>query len=161
MHGHDLMTRADELCTDCGICCDGTLFSSVALEPADVATARQHRLPLLETRSEYALELPCAALRGVLCGIDEDRPEACAEYACELRIRVEERRLSVARARAIIDETRTLRARVAAICGTTPWWVARRSAIETRRADPARAADPTPLLANLDALEELVRTHFW
>jgi hypothetical protein len=154
------VTRAAELCTDCGICCDGTLFSSVTLEDADVPAVRQHRLPMLETQSSYELELPCAALRGVLCEIYDERPETCADFACELLIRVDERRMSFAKARGIIAKTRAARSRVDAFIGETPWWLAHRAAIEAART-PSWAADNAELVEGLKALEALVRRHFW
>ena len=156
-----LVTRAAELCTDCGICCDGTLFSSVSLEAACLVTARVHRLPVLETASACKFELPCPALRGVLCGIYEERPEQCADFACELLIRVDEGGLSFDDARDIIEATRAVRSRVTAAVGSAPWWSAHRSALEAERTDPTWASDNAELLADLKALEELVRVHFW
>jgi Fe-S-cluster containining protein len=155
------MPKAAELCTDCGICCDGTLFSSVSLDAPGLITARAHRLPVLETASACKLELPCPALRGVLCGIYEERPEQCADYACEVLINVDDGALSFDDARAIIESTRTLRARVAEAVGNTPWWAAHRSAIEAERTNPTWARENADLVADLRELEELVRTHFW
>jgi Fe-S-cluster containining protein len=154
------VTRAAELCTDCGICCDGTLFSSVTLEDADVPAVRQHRLPMLETQSSYKLELPCAALRGVLCEIYDERPETCADFACELLTRVDERRTSFAKARGIIAKTRAARSRVDASIGDTPWWVAHRSALEAQR-EPGWAEANAQLVEDLKTLDGLVRRHFW
>lgn len=153
------MRRAAELCEDCGICCDGTLFSSVSLEAEGVVTARQHRLPILETVDASRLELPCAALHGVLCGIYDERPEACSDYACELYIRVDEGDLSFDDAREIIETTRPLRARVAEAIGDTPWWTAHKQAIAA--APPAWARENAALVADLKELEKLVRFEFW
>ena len=155
------MTRAAELCTDCGICCDGALFSSVALDAAGLVTAREQRLSVVETASECQLPLPCGALRGVLCGIYEERPECCAEYECELRVRVVERGLSLAAARSIIDQTRVTRSRVLAAVGPTPWWAALRAATEAERTNQAWARENAALLADLKALDQLIRHHFW
>ncbi|MBW2456513.1 MAG: YkgJ family cysteine cluster protein [Deltaproteobacteria bacterium] len=154
------MTNASGLCTDCGICCDGTLFSSVTLNGTDLATTRGHRLPVVKTADGHKLELPCAALRGVLCGIYEERPECCADYACELLVRVADGRLSMENARDIIEVTRATRARVKAAVGATPWWLAQRSAIEAVRADGDWARDHAELVADLDTLEMLVGRHF-
>lgn len=155
------MPRASDLCTDCGICCDGTLFSSVSLEAEAVVTARQHHLPILETVDASRLELPCAALAGVLCGIYDERPEACSDYSCELLIRVDEGDLSFEDAREIIESTRTLRARVSETTGDTPWWTAHKKAIAGERDNPTWARDNAALLADLKELEKLVRFEFW
>ncbi len=155
------MTLASELCSDCGLCCDGALFSSVSLEAADLVTARAHRLPVLETAQGCRLELPCPALRGVLCEIYDERPECCAEFVCELLGRVDDRRLSLDQAQMIIDETRSIRARVRAATDTTPWWLALRSAAEAERSNTAWASDHAALLDDLKALEKLIRRRFW
>lgn len=153
--------RAAELCSDCGICCDGTLFSSVSIEGAGLATARQHRLPIVETAEEHKLALPCGALRGVLCGIYEERPECCAEFSCELLLDVEHESRSFRDARRIIDATRAVSARVSAEVGDTPWWVAHRAAIAAERGDATWARDNAALLSDLKQLHELVTRHFW
>jgi Fe-S-cluster containining protein len=155
------MSEPGELCSDCGICCDGTLFSSVSLDAAGLITAREHRLPVLETHDSCKFELPCPALRGVLCGIYDQRPEQCADFACALLIGVEEQRLTFDEARTIIDETRALRSRLDAALGTTPWWVARRSTAEAQRTDSTWAKNNGELIADLKALEDLVKRHFW
>ncbi len=155
------MTHASELCSDCGICCDGALFGSVELEGPGLVVAREHRLPMVETADGHKLELPCPVLKGVLCGIYDERPECCAEYFCELLLRVEEHGLSLDEAREIIHKTRTVRSRVTAAVGATPWWLALRSASEAQRADPRWADDNAELLAKLKALEKLIQRHFW
>ncbi|RLB64679.1 MAG: hypothetical protein DRI90_04035 [Deltaproteobacteria bacterium] len=155
------MPRASELCTDCGICCDGTLFSSVSLDAAGLVAARAHRLPVLETATESRLELPCAALRGMLCEIYDERPECCADYACELRLQVDDGRLTLADGQEIIEATRALRAQVVEAVGATPWWADHRSALEAERTNPSWAREKGELLAHLKALEKLVRHHFW
>ncbi len=155
------MRAASELCYDCGLCCDGTLFSSVALDAQGIATAREHRLPLLETVDALKFELPCPALRGVLCGIYEERPETCADFSCEVLVAVDEGDLSFEDARAIIDRTRSLSLRIRAVIGDTPWWSARRSALAAQRSGGAHTIEQTERLMELNALEELVRDNFW
>ncbi|MFP6685525.1 MAG: YkgJ family cysteine cluster protein [Polyangiaceae bacterium] len=154
------MTRAADLCTDCGLCCDGTLFSSVSLDPAGLITAREHRLPVLETVDSCKLQMPCPALRDVLCGVYEDRPEECADFSCDLLERVEGGQQSFEGARRIIEETRALRARLSETIGDTPWWTARRSLLDAVHHAPDTAGDRDELLADLNALAKRVRRHF-
>lgn len=123
--------------------------------------ARAHRLPVVESSSGATLALPCAALRGVVCGIYPERPECCADYECELLLRVTYQRMSFAEARAIIEKTRACRSRVAAVTGRAPWWVAHRSALVAARSHPSWAVDHAELIADLEALERLIRVHFW
>ena len=155
------MPDSSELCSDCGICCDGSLFSSVSLDAAGLTAARDHRLPMVETSDGFRLELPCPALRGVLCEIYEERPSCCAEYSCELLTQVDEGELSFDDARSIIEALREVRSRQVEAVGTTPWWTAQRAVTEARRSSPTWAADHPAIVADLLEIETLVRRHFW
>ncbi len=155
------MPYADELCTDCGLCCDGTLFSSVSVDGAGLATARLHRLPLLETPDSVRLELPCPALHGVLCGIYEERPESCADFACELRLSVDEGEMSYDDARAVIDKTRALREVLEVQIGATPWGQARREVRQRGAAEASAGDSHAELLVSLNELHALVNDYFW
>ena len=76
----------DTLCTNCGLCCDGTLFADVEL----VGQAEVARLEIMgldvenEGRSTGLLSQPCAALRGTRCGIYAHRPKCCRVFECHL-----------------------------------------------------------------------------
>jgi Fe-S-cluster containining protein len=80
----------ETLCRACGLCCDGSLFGRVALEPGEVVTARRRRLRVLDNGK--AFEQPCSALSecetptGVwrLCAIYDARPLMCRSFACRL-----------------------------------------------------------------------------
>jgi Fe-S-cluster containining protein len=77
------------LCQSCGLCCDGSLFGRVDLEPEEVESARRHRLRLFPGAGGF--EQPCAALArpgsGLgtrSCSIYEERPLSCRRFACRL-----------------------------------------------------------------------------
>jgi Fe-S-cluster containining protein len=76
----------DTLCTQCGLCCDGTLFADVEL----VGQAELARLEIMgmevenENRNTGLLSQPCAALRGTRCGIYAHRPKCCRMFECHL-----------------------------------------------------------------------------
>src|ERR1043165_5340310 len=76
----------DTLCTNCGLCCDGTLFADVEL----VGQAEVARLEIMgmevenEGRNTGLLSQPCAALRGTRCGIYAHRPQCCRLFECHL-----------------------------------------------------------------------------
>ena len=78
---------ADALCTQCGLCCDGTFYGSVVI--AESETARVERVGLRIVRDEQGrgttMAQPCSALRGCLCAVYAERPTACAAYQCSLR----------------------------------------------------------------------------
>ena len=76
----------DTLCTQCGLCCDGTLFGDVELGGRREAT-RLEALGL-DVDSDDAdvelLALPCAGLRGTRCGVYAHRPQCCRTFECRL-----------------------------------------------------------------------------
>ena len=77
-----------ELCTACGFCCDGRLFSLAPLTADEATWARRRRLPLVSHSGKTALEQPCGALEGTRCTVYEERPESCRRFVCLLLERV-------------------------------------------------------------------------
>ncbi|GAC1523130.1 MAG: hypothetical protein NVS3B10_23190 [Polyangiales bacterium] len=79
--------EADALCTQCGLCCDGTFYGSVVIAHGE--SSRLERVGLRIVRddqgSAMTMPQPCSALRGCLCAVYEERPTACAAYQCSLR----------------------------------------------------------------------------
>ena len=63
------MERYEQLCGECGLCCDGTLFDLVRLEPGD------------DARKLKALGLPVTLSRGKARGIAGARPDILAAVA--------------------------------------------------------------------------------
>ncbi len=75
------------LCRACGMCCDGSLFGRVDLEPEEVEPARRHHLHVLENGRAFTQR--CTALVGAdgggcRCAIYDERPRACRRFACRL-----------------------------------------------------------------------------
>jgi Fe-S-cluster containining protein len=104
-----VMAHADTLCTDCGLCCNGTFFGSVLVEAAETERLGRVGLRVLQNEGTCTMAQPCAALRGALCDVYADRPSACASYECQLRKRVasgetslDEAMSAIARARALL-----------------------------------------------------------
>jgi Fe-S-cluster containining protein len=85
------MSVPDELCLSCGLCCDGTLFRDVELQPSDDA-AKLHVLGLRMIRSRRGeaaahpkFPQPCSALCPDLkCRVYADRPARCRQFECAL-----------------------------------------------------------------------------
>ena len=76
----------DQLCPNCGLCCDSTLFADVELRAGDDAK-RLAKLGLMleqKTKSKVAFAQPCACFNGKLCGIYHDRPKRCRLFECGL-----------------------------------------------------------------------------
>jgi hypothetical protein len=98
----------DRLCTQCGLCCDGTLFGDVELRGRPEVT-RLLALGLAVDEGDGdadVLPLPCAALRGSCCGVYAHRPSTCRQFECGLLQRVRRGEVSVARAAARVVSAR-------------------------------------------------------
>jgi Fe-S-cluster containining protein len=81
----------DQLCPNCGLCCDSTLFADVELRAGD----DPRRLAALgmeilqKTRAKLAAPQPCACFDGKLCKIYAERPRRCRLFECGLLQRVQ------------------------------------------------------------------------
>jgi Fe-S-cluster containining protein len=106
-----------QLCPNCGLCCDSTLFADVELRAGDDAR-RLARLGLAvrpKTKSKRAFPQSCACFNGKLCTIYSERPKRCRLFECGLLKRVAAGNLAagvalkkIARARALAEKVRTL-----------------------------------------------------
>jgi uncharacterized protein len=80
------MNAIDQLCPNCGLCCDGTLFADVELRTG-VDTKRLAALGLsLKKKGQVkvAFTQPCACFDGRLCQIYGERPKRCRLFECGL-----------------------------------------------------------------------------
>lgn len=66
---------ASELCLSCGLCCDGSLFWAVPVDPDEPAPAALD--------ADGWLRQPCACFRG-RCTVYDERPEACRAFDCRV-----------------------------------------------------------------------------
>ncbi len=82
-------TSAARLCAACGMCCDGTLFHSVVLQPADSPRAlAAHGLRVKRKRAESFFHQPCPAHGNGTCAIYPDRPTRCRAFDCRQLLQV-------------------------------------------------------------------------
>ena len=98
----DPPTSTTSLCLDCGLCCDGTMHSTVALEHGDdreVLLRTGFHLLLFEAEARF--EQPCHAFHEQ-CTIYDDRPTLCRSYRCALLRQVDSGEVSDADARALV-----------------------------------------------------------
>jgi hypothetical protein len=84
------MNDIDQLCPNCGLCCDSTLFADVELRAGDDAKRLQKLgLTLVQkTKTRLAFAQPCVCFDGKLCRIYADRPNRCRKFDCGLLKRV-------------------------------------------------------------------------
>ena len=138
------------------MCCDGTLFHSVVLQPNDSATSLS-ALGLILKRKKGSLSFrqPCPAHQNNQCGIYENRPHRCRLFHCQQLLQVSSGTLSQTQALETIHSTREkiqkIEKLIAKITETNP------SHGLTQRVATALATAPsTPLHADLTlAMDEL------
>jgi Fe-S-cluster containining protein len=79
--------NAGSICRDCGLCCDGSLFSEVELlDPVESAGLEVLGLAVEDEEEDEPAVLmqPCGALRETSCSIYENRPDCCRTFECAL-----------------------------------------------------------------------------
>lgn len=97
-----------QLCPNCGLCCDSTLFADVELQKRDDAK-RLAKLGLTlekKSRGQLAFAQPCACFDGKLCQIYHDRPQRCRKFDCGLLKRVDDGKLTAGAALKKISDTK-------------------------------------------------------
>ena len=112
------MTSAvDQLCPNCGLCCDGTLFADVELRAGDDAK-RLARLGLsLKKKGQVkiAFTQPCACFDGTLCKIYGDRPKRCRLFECGLLKQLNAGEITAGAALKKIAKAKELRGKVSGL----------------------------------------------
>jgi uncharacterized protein len=84
-----LVESGENLCRACGLCCDGTLFDLVKLEPGDDARKlKALGLPVSMSRGKTPVARfpqPCSALcEDRSCRLYANRPWQCRTFECQL-----------------------------------------------------------------------------
>jgi Fe-S-cluster containining protein len=108
------MNNVEQLCPNCGLCCDSTLFADVELRAGeDAKRLRQLGLTLVQkTKSKLAFAQPCACFDGKLCGIYDNRPRQCRKFECGLLKRVDAGEMTSGAALKKISEAKILAGKV-------------------------------------------------
>jgi len=95
------------LCSDCGMCCDGTLFHSVVLQPTDSPrTLSSLGLTLKRKPGFTTFRQPCSAHQNNQCTIYENRPSRCQLFNCQQLLRVTSGEINQSVAQETIASTR-------------------------------------------------------
>lgn len=77
------------LCTECGLCCNGALFDFGPLARDEVPEKRRAGLRVLEADQKFGFGLPCPQLEGAVCQVYAQRPNTCRAFRCEVLKSVE------------------------------------------------------------------------
>ncbi len=161
MSTEDSAAVASRLCAACGMCCDGTMFQIVRMQPGEVpAELGKLGLKIRCRDGEYFMEQPCSALRENCCTVYEQRPVRCRLFNCQQLGRVEIGETTEPEAMAMILETRALVDRVRGLieqCGLREDGQALPERFERVMSTPVNATLEPELAAARANLEETMR----
>jgi hypothetical protein len=104
---------ASRLCLSCGLCCDGTLFQIVRMQPEDSpAELAALGLRMRHRGEEFWMEQPCAALKRLCCTVYDQRPVRCRKFHCQQLTRLTAGEIDEGDALVLIADTHRLADRV-------------------------------------------------
>jgi uncharacterized protein len=94
------------LCTQCGLCCDGSLFADVELAKSEAAALEVLGLEVEDAEDDVRelLLQPCGALKRKRCSIYFHRPECCRTFECRLLQQVKRGEISIDRAKEVVTK---------------------------------------------------------
>lgn len=105
--------KLEELCLSCGMCCDGTLFDGVQLEPTDDGPGlKALGLPVKVSRGRTPIARfaqPCAALcADQSCRVYRARPYQCRVFECGVFRKAKSGEMDLAAAARVVRKGRRL-----------------------------------------------------
>lgn len=159
----------DTLCTQCGLCCDGTLFGDVEL--GGRREAAQLEALGLDVDADDAdvelLALPCAGLAGTRCRVYAHRPQCCRTFECRLLQATRRGHVTPRHALARIADAKAQVQRVTRLLADLEPRGGQRLPLAERIADAIASAPGRPasarrraLIAAAAALRRTIRTTF-
>lgn len=107
------LSEASRLCTQCGLCCDGTLFLRARISEGDDPGCYE-TFGVTSGSKGKAFPLPCKFLQNQICTTYACRPEICGEFECRLLKQFKKGKMSFAEAMRTIVQTTEHAARVRA-----------------------------------------------
>lgn len=150
-----------DLCTRCGLCCNGALFDFGPLTAEEVDRARADGLAVLEAEGEFGFAHPCPALDGTCCTVYATRPGTCRAYRCKLLRALEAEDVTLAEATERVDEARAM---MAALTQQLPPGMTFTDLRRMRRGatdeDAAAPIAPPHLMIALGMLDLVLDQHF-
>ena len=97
--------KANNICQDCSLCCDGSLFSYVGITAHEVPSFKTNNIDLKEDKNgNFALHQSCPKLIDSQCSIYRTRPNKCSGYYCGLAKNVLNESISFEDAKSIIGQ---------------------------------------------------------
>ncbi|MDP2274292.1 MAG: YkgJ family cysteine cluster protein [Archangium sp.] len=135
------------LCVECGLCCDGTLFRFLPVEPHEVAQHEALNLPVVNQSGRLAMRLPCSKLEARCCTVYKERPGGCRKFVCHLGHRLEQGEVEFPKALELVREAQ----RRLEVLRTT--WPGPEPVLQRATQQAARGKSPND--ASLTALESV------
>lgn len=162
---------ASRLCAACGMCCNGSLFHMVYLQPGDSPKAiAALGLKLKFKKQKTFFYQPCTAFKNSCCTIYAERPTRCRAFECRQLKRVEsgvsdeaEALEKIREAQAQIAQVEQLLARAGEKKRDRPLGKRYEKIMEQpvdAESSPKEAAAREALSEAMCALEEFLKTHF-
>lgn len=148
-----------DLCTSCGMCCDGTMFDHVQVKPDEQTRLAEH-FTLHRNATGAVFDQPCPHARHQRCMIYELRPHTCRTYRCTTLTAFQADEITHAEAVRRIDEALAARTRTMPLINpgeTLARARLRRSALASAPTDTAKNAR---FILTLTALDMLLDRYF-
>lgn len=162
MQSASFTEAATRLCGACGMCCDGTMFQIVRMQPGEVpAKLGKLGLKIRCRDGEYYMEQPCSALREKRCTVYQQRPVRCRLFNCQQLGRLERSETTEAETMRLIVETRAMVERVKELieqCGLREDGQALVERFERVTSTPVNETLEPELISVREELDETMRT---
>ena len=100
--------RSSDLCLDCGLCCDGSIFGKARLRPDELELSVAAGLERVDDDGQAFFRLGCSCLDRTACRIYEKRPETCRTFRCALLNRLDTGDVDFMTAKTMVAEARRL-----------------------------------------------------
>lgn len=97
------------ICTECGFCCDGTLFDNIILQPRERESLPEKIQQQYIRKEEEFFSLPCPYFYGKCSIYDQHRPSICGDFRCQLLKDVANNKVSQENAIQIVENSITFR----------------------------------------------------
>lgn len=106
-----MMTPAQDLCTTCGLCCDGSLFKKASVQSGEEDRVRAVGLVVSASDAgKSSFPQPCRHFCNRQCGIYDTRPPVCVTYRCALLLKLDRGEVALPEALATVAHVRALQA---------------------------------------------------
>ena len=116
-----MTSSAQHICTACGLCCDGSLFTKATVQAGDEATVQALGLVVTSNdKQQSSFPLPCRHYCQAQCTVYDQRPPVCRNYRCALLRNVERGALSSSQAQARVAQVRAAQAHLHTLLPAQP-----------------------------------------